>query len=90
MNEDPRLHDRLRNCLQTILDLEQSLGQMDVTKPILAEFVMLKEIYERLETLFVQEDDVRRIEDATANFLLELRKALKNGMPAGADRRILQ
>lgn len=95
MIEDPRLHTRLRSCLQTILDLEHSLGQMDVAQPILAEFAMLKEIYGRLETLLVQEEDVRRIEDATANFLFELRNALKDGAPpSGAsvdgERRILQ
>ena len=90
MNEDPRLHSRLRNCLQTILDLECYLGRVDVTKSILAEFFILKEIYGRLETLLVQEEDVQRIEDATANFLFELRNALKNDLPVDDDGRIVQ
>lgn len=90
MIEDPRLHSRLRSCLQTILDLEQSLGKIEATKPILAEFVMLRDIYGRIETMAIKEEDVQRIEDATANFLHELQLALKDGLPAETGRRILQ
>jgi hypothetical protein len=90
MPEDPRLQSRLRSCLQTILDLEQSLGQMDATRPILAEFVMLRDICGRIETLMIHEDDVRRIEDATANFLHELQLSLKNNLPALSGGRVLQ
>ncbi len=90
MREDPRLHDRLRNCLQTILDLEQSLEQMAMSKPILAEFDKLKDIYRRLESLLIQEDDVRRIEEVTSSFLHELQYSMKNVQPAAADDRIIQ
>lgn len=77
MTDAPRLQSRLRSCLQAILDLEPELTTLNLAAPLLSEFAVLKDIYQRLETIFVQEDDVKRIEDATTHFLAELKGSVK-------------
>ena len=90
MNNAPQLHLRLRSCLQTILELEQDLKVLQVAEPLLAEFSVLKDIYARLESLNVQEDDVKRIEDATAHFLNELKGTVKQENVSRSGQRYLQ
>lgn len=77
MTDAPRLQSRLRSCLQAILDLESELTTLHLAEPLLSEFAVLKDIYQRLETILVQEDDVKRIEDATTHFLAELKCSVK-------------
>ncbi len=90
MDDAPRLHNRLRSCLQAILELEPDLKRTCMADPLLAEFSTLRDIYEKIETLFVQEDDVRRIEDAAARFLEELREPLRQGAFVRNRQRLLQ
>lgn len=86
----PQLHIRLRSCLQAILELEPELKNLQLAEPLLVEFSALKDIYNRLETLFVQEDDVKRIEDATAHFLEELKGTVKQKSLTRSEQRYLQ
>lgn len=73
------LRSRLKNCIETILDLEPALGEFEVGKEFLAEFSKLKNFMQRLNSVFgssdefIEENDVKRIEAATANFLEELK-----------------
>ena len=90
MDDTLRLHDRLRSCLQAILELEADLEQTHMAEPLLAEFSTLKSIYGKIETLFVQENDVHRIENATAHFLNELRGALPRRVSVREQQRLLQ
>ena len=90
MQNDPRLHSRLRNCLQTILDLEPDLERLQITQVLSNEFTMLKGICERLETIRIQEDDVQRIENATAHFLSELKGPMENASSRPSGQRTLQ
>lgn len=90
MQNDPRLHSRLRNCLQTILDLEPDLERLQITQVLSNEFTTLKDICERLETISIQEDDVQRIENATAHFLAELKGPMENASPPFPGQRTLQ
>jgi len=90
MQENSRLHSRLRNCLQTILDLEPDLERIQFVRPLLAELEMLKNIYSRLETILLQENDVKRIEDATEHFLAEMKAPMKEGLPRMTKQRLLQ
>ena len=90
MDNTPRLHIRLRSCLQAILDLEPELKNLQMAEPLLAEFSVLKDIYNRLETLLIQEDDVKRIEDATASFLEELKGSVKQESVSHSGQRFLQ
>jgi hypothetical protein len=75
-NDADALLERLQNCLQTILELEPDLEQLDMGDALVKEFGMLKAFLQRLEGIDIQEDDVRRIETATASFLEELRVPL--------------
>ena len=90
MQDDSRLHSRLRNCLQTILDLEPDLERMQIARPLLAEFEMLKNIYNRVETILIQENDVRRIENATEHFLAEMKGPMKALLARPSGQRLLQ
>ncbi len=74
--ENVILHSRLRNCLQTILDLEPAIRLAPLGDHLMEEFGALKEVMGRLEDISVNEDEVGRIEEATANFLCELKEAL--------------
>ena len=90
MSNAPRLYLRLRSCLQTILELEPELETLRPAETLLSEFSVLKDIYNRLETLMIQEEDVQRIEDATAHFLKELEGSVKHGSASRSGQRFLQ
>lgn len=67
---------RITNCLQTILDLEPQLEQLEHGNSLLDEFVVLKSFLEKIDKVDLSEADVERIESATANFLRELQGPL--------------
>ncbi|WP_245577878.1 hypothetical protein [Maridesulfovibrio bastinii] len=67
---------RVSNCLETILELESELKRLDMGKSLVDEFDILKDFLTRMNNLEVCEDDVVRIEAATANFLEELKEPL--------------
>ncbi len=86
----PQLQLRLGSCLQAILDLEPELKTIQTAQPLLMELSVLKEIYGRLESLLIQEEDVRRIEEATANFFEELKGSVKQESLPRSGQRFLQ
>ena len=90
MTSIPRLHLRLRSCLQAILEIEPELKAIQAAEPLLTELTILKEIYGRLETIAVQEEDVKRIEEATANFFEELKGSIKRDTAERPEQRFLQ
>ncbi|MBU1001333.1 MAG: hypothetical protein KKE73_02300 [Proteobacteria bacterium] len=67
---------RLMNCLETIIELERDLERLDLGYVLLSEFSQLKDFMERIDQVSVDEEDVRRIEAATSNFLDELKVPL--------------
>lgn len=67
---------RISNCLETILELEPQLEKIELGKSLLEEFDVLKDFLQRIDSVSVSEDDVERVEAATANFLEELRGPL--------------
>lgn len=67
---------RISNCLETILELESQLERIELGKSLLEEFDVLKDFLQRIDSVSVSEDDVERVEAATANFLEELRAPL--------------
>jgi len=89
MNTDS-LNCRLRNCLTTILELENSLEQTKLAPVLQKEFTVLKDVMQRLEKVVVEEHDVRRIEAATMRFLAELKETLGEQPTSGVDARNLQ
>lgn len=84
------LHVRLKNCLQTILELEPDMSSLRMRTEFRTELETLKEYLNRVEDLDLAEEDVLRLERATANFLDELRLPLSQVRPDGRKNRILQ
>ena len=67
---------RLTNCLQTILELEPEVARLEMGSMLLREFGLLKAFLLKVETFELEEEDVARIEQATASFLSELETPL--------------
>lgn len=85
------LNSRLRNCLITILELEDTLEQTHLGPALQNEFTVLKEVVQRLDNVAVEEKDVCRIEAATRRFLAELKESLGEKPLAGiSSSRLLQ
>lgn len=75
---------RITNCLQTILELEPQIENLELGDALLDEFNVLKSFLGKIDAVDVAEEDVERIERATANFLRELEGALaENGSEDG-------
>ena len=78
MDDEARnsLQMRLTNCLQTILDLEPELERLELSEMLLQEYNVLKSFMDNVDSVDLEEQDVRRIEEATAGFLAELKTPL--------------
>ncbi|WP_290923042.1 hypothetical protein [Halodesulfovibrio sp.] len=90
MKELEELKSRLRNCLHTILELEPDLDDIELSHDLRDEFGMLKMLIERINEMELVEDDVARIETATANFLEELQLPISHVKVTAEKRRFLQ
>ena len=77
------LNCRLRNCLLTILELEEMLEHTHLGPALQKEFSVLKQVMQRLENVAIEENDVCRIEVATSRFLAELKETLE-GSPSAS------
>lgn len=83
------LQRRLRNCLQTILELEPDLKRLDLGHVLLKEYELLKGFIDKVGDVPLHEDDVLRIERATALFLEELKVPLAFLTETPAKGRVL-
>jgi hypothetical protein len=83
-------YSRLKNCLQTILELEPELERLHLPEAFRNELTMLKQHLEKIEHIEFYEEDLQRLETATAKFLNELRLPLSHIQPNVAKRRLLQ
>lgn len=91
MGSNDILGIRLRNCLTTILEMEGSLEHTPLGPALHEEFVVLKDVMQRLENAAVEEQDVCRIEAATGRFLAELKDTLGEAVTeANPASRLLQ
>lgn len=81
---------RITNCLQTILELEPQLERLELGKDLLKEFEQLKSFLSKVNHIDLHEDDVARIESATASFLDELKGPLAAVDRTGSQARFLQ
>ncbi len=75
-NTTENLQVRLRNCLLTILELEPDLKRLEIGQELLAEYSLLRSFVDKLDEVLLEEEDVCRIERATAIFLDELKLPL--------------
>ncbi len=76
---------RLENCLQTILELEPEVERLDLGHIMREEYAALRKFMEKLDSVQLEEDDVRRIEGATERFLEELKGPLSAAFGAESD-----
>ncbi|MDR1776872.1 MAG: hypothetical protein LBR31_03460 [Desulfovibrio sp.] len=67
------LHMRLKNCIQTILELEPELSEQLWAPFLNNEISVLKTYLQQADDMVLNEEDVSRLEKATANFLSELK-----------------
>lgn len=81
------LQVRLKNCIQTILDLEQDMCAGDLGRHFAAELATLRGYLGQVDRMFLEEGDVQRLEKATSALLAELRRSSRQGAPCG---RLLQ
>ncbi|MBE6441730.1 MAG: hypothetical protein E7022_05280 [Desulfovibrio desulfuricans] len=77
---------RLKNCIQTILELEPDMRAGVWGRYFGEELSILKGYLEQVDQMALAEEDVLRLEKATATFLAEL----KLSVPAPQPRRLLQ
>lgn len=63
---------RLKNCIQTILELEPDMRAGIWGRHFDEELSTLKIYLQRVDAMDLAEDDVQRLETATAGFLAEL------------------
>ena len=84
-----QLYVRLKNCLQTILELEPELDLMLVSGAFRDELEILRMHIEQVERIEFYEEDLNRLEAATARFLEELRLPFER-MPTIQKDRLLQ
>ena len=90
MPDDFSLTSRLRNCLATILELEDPLLHTRMGGLLATEFQALKDVMAQLGPVGVCEADVERVEAATDKFLAELKDILAEASKAAAHKQVLQ
>ena len=73
------LQIRLKNCIQTILELEPDMRAGVWGRHFDEELSTLKDYLHQVDQMNLAEEDVTRLEKATATFLAELRLSTGNG-----------
>ena len=81
------LQIRLKNCIQTILELEPDMRAGVWGRYFDMELNSLKDYPAQVDQMKLAEEDVQRLENATATFLAEL-KLSRKGKPQ--NKRLLQ
>ena len=85
-----QLYSRLKNCLLTILELEPELERLQLPDTFRSELALLKKHIEKIAHIEFYEEDIQRLEMATAKFLDELRLPLSRMCPVPTRRGLLQ
>ena len=85
-----RRYDRLKNCLLTILELEPELERLQLPDEFRNELLLLKQHFEKIEHIEFYEEDLQRLELATAKFLEELRLPFSHIGPVSMKRGLPQ
>ena len=81
------LQIRLKNCIQTILELEPDMRAGVWGRHFDQELSTLKDYLHQVDQMNLAEEDVTRLEKATATFLAELHLSAGNG---SQPQRLLQ
>ncbi len=81
---------RLKNCLQTILDVESDVSKYPLYSAFKPEMETLKKYLIDVDNLELSEDEVLRLENATTQFLSELYLPMSEGAENNNKQRVLQ
>jgi len=81
---------RLKNCLQTILDLESDLARLEMGRVLLKDYSLLRAFADNTRAIALQEDEVARIEQATGSLLDELKLPLSLVYTSESQHRVMQ
>ncbi len=84
------LQIRLRNCLQTILDLEPDMEKYSLYENFKKEMTALKDYLKDVDNISLCEADVHRLEQATSFFLQELTLPYVQAQSLSHSKRVLQ
>lgn len=76
MSDNSHLRLRLKNCLQTILELKGDIDALPFGHVFMADIDNLESFLDKLANIVVSEQEVQRVELATARFLDELNPVL--------------
>lgn len=68
-----RLQIRLKNCIQTILELEPGMRATGASRNFEEDFASLKTFLSRIDSMNLAEEDVLRLEGVTDTLLAEFR-----------------
>lgn len=82
-----KLQVRLKNCIQTILELEPDMKAGVWGRYFDMELSSLKDYLLQVDQMDLAEEDVKRLESATATFLFELKLSRKGNIH---KKRLLQ
>lgn len=76
LHKQERKHFRLRveSCVDTILELDQRLGDGKIKPEIVEQFKRLRDSLQYVTDDSVDEKDINRIEEATNHLLQEVRR----------------
>ncbi len=85
-----QLQLRLRNCLQTILELEPRMEKLSVYAHFQGDINILKNYLTEIEKMNLCEDDVLRLEKATSTFLNELWLPMQKTYDDEVSKKVLQ
>ena len=66
---------RIESCVNTILDLNNQLGEGKIKPEIIRQFERLKDTIDKLSEEKVSEEDIHRIEQATNDLLAVMQAA---------------
>jgi hypothetical protein len=67
-------HLRLKNCLQTILEIHEFMDSQAIQLDIVQQLENLKELISHFQPQLLSEKDLKKIEDSTNHLLQELSK----------------
>ena len=67
------LHMRLKSCIQTVVDVHQTLKTQELAPELEDRFHELKQILVNLDVAAIDEGEVARVESATNYLLSELK-----------------
>ncbi len=78
LQKQDRKHFRLRveSCVETILDLNQRLGDGKIKPEVVEQFKRLKDSLQYVTDDSVEEKDINRIEEATNHLLQEVKRIM--------------